>query len=87
MQRISDYVATLSAAEREQFRALIEETTAREMTVQQNMARADLALLELAAQHQHLSTKIRDLELAGQRLLETVSRLYLRTTPTPSTLH
>lgn len=87
MGRISDYVDTLSASEREQFKKLIEECSVREMTIQQNAARADAALNQLAEQQRLVSVKIRDLEQAGQRLLKTVSQAYLRTVPTPSRMH
>ncbi|HEY3381964.1 MAG TPA: hypothetical protein VGK32_09370 [Vicinamibacterales bacterium] len=87
MGRIADYVATLTPSEREQFKDLIEECTLREATIHRNAARADLGLIQLAEQHQRLSTKIRDLEQAGQRLMDTVSRMYLQTVPKPSKLH
>jgi hypothetical protein len=87
MGRIADYVATLSPAERERFRDLIEECSEREASIQSNAARADAALVQLARQHDVLAAKIRDLEHAGQRLLERVSRIYMKTVPTPSTMH
>jgi hypothetical protein len=87
MGRIADYVETLTPAEREQFRDLIEECTAREATIQGNALRADDALRQLAEQQERLNTKIRDLEDAGRRLKDTIGRLYLVTAPPPVRMH
>lgn len=87
MGRITDYVATLTPAEREQFKDLIDECIAREAMIQQNAVRSHLALRDLTEQHLRLTTKIRDLELAGQRLMASVGQLYLKTVPKPSKLH
>jgi hypothetical protein len=87
MGRISDYVATLSPAEREQFKDLIEECSLREVRIQESAKRADAAVLQLAEQQRLLCLKIRDLEQAGHRLMETVSGLYLRTVPAPGKMH
>lgn len=87
MGRIADYLETLSASERDQFRELIEECSLREVTIQQNAARADAALAKLAEQQRLAPEKIRDLEQAGQRLMKTASRAYLHTVPTPSRMH
>jgi hypothetical protein len=87
MGRISDYVATLTPAEREQFKDLIEECSVREVTIQQSAARANCAVVQLAEQQRLLSVKIRELEGTGQRLLDSVGRLYFSTFPTPARLH
>jgi hypothetical protein len=87
MGKIADYVATLSATEREQFRDLIEECSVREATIQESAKRADVAVLQLAEQQRLLCMKIRDLEHAGHRLLDTVSRVYLRSVPAPGKMH
>jgi len=87
MGRISDYVETLSPAEREQFKDLIEECRQRELGIQQNAARAQSAVNQLNEQQRLLGLKIRELEQAGQHLLDTVSRLYLRTVPAPTKTH
>ncbi len=87
MGRIADYVATLSPAEREPFRDLIEECTVREAGIRESALRADMALVRLAQEHQRLTAKIRDLEKAGQRLMDTVTRVYLETAPKPSIMH
>jgi hypothetical protein len=87
MGRIADYVETLSPAEREQFKDLIEECSVRERSIQANAARASSALSQLAEQQRLMCVKIRELEAAGQRLMESVSRLYLRTVPAPTKLH
>jgi hypothetical protein len=87
MGRISDYVATLTPAEREQFKDLIEECQQREGRIQQSAARAQSAVNQLNEQQRLLCGKIQELEQAGQHLMETVSRLYLRSVPTPTKLH
>lgn len=87
MGKVSDYAATLSAAEREQFRDLIEECSLREVKIQESARRADAAILRLAAEQRLLCAKIREVEQAGQRLLETVSRLYLKSVPAPTRMH
>lgn len=87
MGRISDYVATLTPAEREQFKDLIEECSLREVSIQRSAARADRAVVQLAEQQRLLSVKIRELERAGQRLLDSVGRLYFSTLPTPARMH
>jgi hypothetical protein len=87
MGRISDYVATLSPAEREQFKDLIEECQAREAQICQGASRANSALARLNEQQRLLCLKIGELEQAGQHLMETVSRLYLRTVPAPPKMH
>jgi hypothetical protein len=87
MARISDFLETLSAAEREQFKDVIEESIQREASIQESARRADLALMQLAEQQRLLVTKIRDLEQAGQRLLDSVGRVYLRTVPTPTKMN
>jgi hypothetical protein len=87
MGRIADYVATLSPAERERFKDLIGECCERETTIQANAARADAALTQLSEQQQAMCAKLRELEEAGQTLMNTVSRLYLRTVPAPTKTH
>jgi hypothetical protein len=87
MGRISDYVATLSAAEREQFQDLIQESTQREAAIQDHARRADAAVVQLAEQQRLLTTKIRELEQAGHRLLNSVGRLYLQTVPAPGKMN
>jgi hypothetical protein len=87
MGRISDYVATLSAAEREQFKDLIEESSLREVSIEDSASRAATAVTQLVERQRLLSAQIRDLEQAGHRLMDTVSRLYLRTVPTPIRMH
>jgi mitochondrial fission protein ELM1 len=87
MGRIADYVATLSPAEREQFKDLIEECAQRESAIQAGAARAEQALVQLAEQQQQLAATIRGLERAGQQLLASVSRVYLRTVPPPARMH
>jgi|WetSurMetagenome_2_1015567.scaffolds.fasta_scaffold78211_4 hypothetical protein len=87
MGRITDYVNTLSPAEREQFKDLIDECEQREDRIQQNAARAQAAVNQLHEQQRLLCLKIQELESAGQNLLETVSRLYLRSLPAPTKMH
>jgi hypothetical protein len=87
MGRIADYVATLSPAEREQFKDLIDECAAREADIHANAARAQAALLALVEQHTRLSGRIQELEAVGARLQQRVGELYLRAVPRPSTLH
>jgi hypothetical protein len=87
MGRIADYVATLSPAEREQFKDLIEECTMRESSIQANASKAQSAISQLAQQQQQMCLKIAELQEAGQKLLDTVSRLYLRTVPAPRKMH
>jgi hypothetical protein len=87
MGRISDYVATLTPAEREQFKDLIEECQQREARIQQSAARAQAAVNQLNEQQRLLGVKIKELEQAGQHLMETVGRLYLRTVPAPGKTH
>jgi hypothetical protein len=87
MGRISDYVATLSPAEREQFKDLIEECSLREVAIQRSGVRADRAVMQLAEQQRLLGLKIRELERAGQRLLDSVSRLYFSSVPAPTRMH
>jgi hypothetical protein len=87
MGRISEYVATLSPAEREQFKDLIEECSRREMSIQDSASRAGTAVARLAEQQRLLSSQIRDLEQAGHRLMDTVSRMYLRTVSAPTKMH
>jgi hypothetical protein len=87
MGRIADYANTLSPAEREQFRDLIEECRAREVRIQHTAARAQSAVNQLNEQQRLLCLKIRELEEAGQHLMETVSRLYLQTVPAPTKMH
>jgi hypothetical protein len=87
MGRIADYVETLSPAEREQFKDLIEECQLREQTIQASAARANSALIQLAEQQRTMCVKIREVEAAGQRLMDSVSRLYIRTVPAPVKMH
>jgi hypothetical protein len=87
MGRIADYVETLSPAEREQFKDLIEECRQREQSIQKGAARAQSAVNQLHEQQRLLCLKIRELEDAGEQLMETVSRLYLRTVPSPTKMH
>jgi predicted nuclease with TOPRIM domain len=87
MGRIADYVDTLSPAEREQFRDLIEECQEREDRIQHSAARAQSAVNQLNEQQRLLCLKIRELEEAGRHLMDTVSRLYLRTVPAPTKMH
>jgi hypothetical protein len=87
MGRIAEYVDTLSPAEREQFKDLIAECEEREVKIQQNAARAQMATRQLHEQQRLLCLKIRELEQAGQQLLDSVSRLYLRSVPAPTKLH
>jgi len=87
MGRIGDYVETLSPAEREQFKDLIDECERREVTIQHGASRATAAIDQLAEQQRLLCGKIRELEQAGQQLMDTVSKLYLRSVPTPTKMH
>jgi hypothetical protein len=87
MGRISDYVDTLSPSEREQFKDLIEECSLREATIHANAAKANSALVQLAEQQRMMCQKLRELEVAGQHLMNTVSRLYLRSVPAPKKMH
>jgi hypothetical protein len=87
MGRIADYADTLSPAEREQFKDLIAECQDREDRIRHCAARAQSAVTQLNEQQRLLCLKIRELEAAGQHLLDTVSRLYLRTVPAPAKLH
>jgi uncharacterized protein YdcH (DUF465 family) len=87
MGRIADYVATLTPAEREQFRDLIQECSLREVSIQASAARANAAVTRLAEEHERLAVKIRDLEQTGRRLMDSISRLYLKTVPAPSKMH
>ena len=87
MGRIADYVETLTPAEREQFKDLIEECQQREVSIQKSAARAQTAVNQLHEQQRLLCLKIRELEQAGEHLMETVSRLYLRSVPAPTKMH
>lgn len=87
MGRIADYVATLSPAEREQFKDLIEECEQREGLILHNASRANSALAQLNDQQRQRRSKIHELEETGQQLMDTVSRLYLRSVPAPTKMH
>ncbi len=87
MGQIADYVATLTPAEREQFKDLIEECSLREAAIVRSAEHAKVALGRLADDQQRLVLKIRDLERTGQRLMDSIGRLYLSTVPTPSKMH
>ena len=87
MGRISDYVNTLTPAERDQFKDLIEECTERESTIQHSAVKANAALQQLAEQQRLMCVKVRELQDAGQRPMETVSRMYLQTVPSPKRMH
>jgi hypothetical protein len=87
MGLIADYVATLTPAEREQFKDLIEECARRETEIQSSALRSAAALTRLAEQHRRLAVGIRDLERAGQGLMDAVSRVYLKAVPPPRTFH
>jgi hypothetical protein len=87
MGRITDYVATLTPAELEQFKDLIEECQQRETHIQQSATRAQAAVNQLNEQQRLLCLKIRELEQAGQHLMDTVSRLYLRSVPAPTKMN
>jgi hypothetical protein len=87
MGRIADYVATLSPAERERFKDLIEECEQRETNIQRSAARAHSAVVQLDEQQRQLGAKVRELQEAGRHLMDTVSRLYLRSVAAPTKMH
>ena len=87
MARIADYVATLSREERERFRDLIEECATREQAIQDSARTSHHALQRLVDEHVKLHQAIAELEATGERLKESVTRLYLRTLPQPTVLH
>jgi hypothetical protein len=87
MGRIADYVATLTTAERERFTDVVDECERREAANRASLARARQAVSQLAEQQRMLGGRIRELEPSGQHLLDTVSRLYLRTVPASTETH
>jgi hypothetical protein len=87
MRRISDYLATLTAAELEQFRDAIEDSLQRELPIQDSARREAAAVVELAEQHRLLMAKLWELEQTGQRLLNSVGRGYLQTVPVPTKMN
>jgi hypothetical protein len=72
MRRISDYLATLTAAELEQFREAIEDSLQREPAIQESVRREEAALAELAERQRLLMATIWELDHTGQRPSDSV---------------
>lgn len=81
MSRLTDYVTTLTPAERERFADLIEDCRRREAQIAAGARQADQALGTLAARERELQEGIRELGALSVRLRDTVSRLYLVMSP------
>jgi uncharacterized coiled-coil DUF342 family protein len=58
---ISEYVSTLTPAEREQHKDFIDECLAREVQIKKNGADSQQRLVELADENRHLHLKVREL--------------------------
>jgi hypothetical protein len=84
MRRISDYLATLTAAELEQFRDAIEDSLQRELPIQDSARQEAAAVVELAEQHRRLMAKMWELERTSERLLNSVGLGYLQTVSLPA---
>jgi|WetSurMetagenome_2_1015567.scaffolds.fasta_scaffold42557_3 hypothetical protein len=81
MGRITDYVKTLTPAEREQFADLIAECTAREAAIADNASKAELALARLADREREFHRGIEELKRLSGTLQDTIGRLYLVAVP------
>ncbi len=72
---IDAYVATLSPAEREQFKDLIADSQKREIEIKKNMQETKQYLLQLNKSRQQLVTSLLRLSKSTSRLEETLETL------------
>jgi len=77
---VDDFVAALSADERERFKDLIEDCRQRERQIRASAIRAQRAVSGLEASQVQFDHEVRRLHAASQRALEAVTDACLRTT-------
>ncbi len=78
---VAKYVASLTPEERERFADLIAECSTREEAIRTGAARANAVVAAFASEQARLRAQIADLEELSSRLLDTITRLYLRAAP------
>jgi hypothetical protein len=87
MRRISDYLATLTAAELEQFRGAIEDSLQREPAIQESARRGDAAIAELAERQRLLMATIWELDHTSQRPSDSAAQGALNSGSSKSRMH
>ena len=87
MRRISDYLATLTAAELEQFRDAIADRVEREPTVREHEQQEGAVVVDLAERQRPLMAKLWELDQTGLRLMNSMGPGYLQTVPVATKRH
>jgi crotonobetainyl-CoA:carnitine CoA-transferase CaiB-like acyl-CoA transferase len=75
---LDEYIATLSAEEKEQYRDLIEECKQRDEKIRVDSEKRKHSLQRFAEVEEHLLQTLTELDSASQRLLQQTSVAYLK---------
>jgi predicted ATPase len=81
MGRVTDFVETLTAEERERFADLIDECRAREAAIAVSVAKAEAALQRHEAQQREFWRGVEELKALSSHLKDSIGRLYLSSVP------